>query len=104
MALLAEKQIPLELCPTSNLNTCIFEKIEDYPIRTFLDAGVVITLNTDNISVSATSLANEYQKIADAFSLTEAELSTLVLNSAYASFLGDRAKSELIAGVKALVE
>ena len=104
VALLAEKQIPLELCPTSNLNTCIFEKIEDYPIRTFLDAGVVITLNTDNISVSATSLANEYQKIADAFSLTEAELSTLVLNSAYASFLGDRAKSELIAGVKALVE
>ena len=101
---LAQRKIPLELCPTSNLNTCIFEKLEDYPIRTLLDAGVIITLNTDNISVSATSLANEYQKIADTFSLSDDELSTLAINSAYASFLGDRAKAELIAGVKALIE
>ena len=72
--ILAEKKIPLELCPTSNLNTRIFEKLSEYPIREFLNANICITINTDNISVSATSLANEYQKIADTFSLTEDEV------------------------------
>lgn len=98
--ILAEKKIPLELCPTSNLNTRVFDSLEEYPIRTFLDADVLITLNTDNISVSATSLANEYQKIADTFSLTEDELLKLTLNSVSATFLEKDDKKELEKTVK----
>lgn len=104
LALLVKKQIALELCPTSNLNTRVFDSLSEYPIRAFLDAGVMITLNTDNISVSATSLANEYQKITDTFSLTEEELSTIVLNSARASFLGEKEKSALVERIKGMVE
>ena len=100
---LAEKGIALELCPTSNLNTRVFDKLSDYPIRTLLNAGVLITVNTDNISVSATSLANEYQKLADTFSLTDAELNLLVLNSVKATFLDESAKSELSAKIKAIL-
>lgn len=100
MKILAEKKIPLELCPTSNLNTRIFEKISEYPIRAFLNANICITINTDNISVSATSLANEYQKIADTFSLTEEELLTLTLNSVEATFLEKDGKIDLEKEVK----
>ena len=100
MKILAEKKIPLELCPTSNLNTRIFEKLSEYPIREFLNANICITINTDNISVSATSLANEYQKIADTFSLTEEELLTLTLNSVEATFLEKDGKIELEKEVK----
>ena len=100
MKILAEKKIPLELCPTSNLNTRIFEKLSEYPIRAFLNANICITINTDNISVSATSLANEYQKIADTFSLTEEELLTLTLNSVEATFLEKDGKIELEKEVK----
>ena len=96
LPILAQKKIALELCPTSNLNTRVFDSLSDYPIRKFLDAGVMITLNTDNTSVSATSLANEYQKIADTFSLTNDELKALALNSARATFLDETAKSKLI--------
>lgn len=99
LKILAEKKIPLELCPTSNLNTRVFDTLAEYPIRTFIDSDVLVTINTDNISVSATSLANEYQKIADTFSLTDAELSKLALNSAHASFLGEKEKAELVAKV-----
>ena len=100
LSILAEKKIPLELCPTSNLNTRVFDELSEYPIRTFLNAGIVITVNTDNTSVSSTSLANEYQKLADTFSLTEDELQALALNSAYATFLCDSDKEKLIEKIK----
>lgn len=100
LAVLAEKKIALELCPTSNLNTCVFDSIEEYPIRTFLDAGVAITVNTDNLAVSNTSLAEEYELLANTFSLTENELMTIALNSANAAFLPENEKSELLKKVK----
>ena len=59
MAELAHRGIPLEMCPTSNINTCIFEKIEDYPLKKLLDAGVRATVNTDNMMVSGVTLASE---------------------------------------------
>ena len=100
LSILAEKKIPLELCPTSNLNTRVFDELSEYPIRTFLNAGILITVNTDNTSVSSTSLANEYQKLADTFSLTEDELQALALNSAYATFLCDSDKEKLVEKIK----
>lgn len=100
LTVLAEKKIALELCPTSNLNTCVFDSIEEYPIRTFLDAGVAITVNTDNLAVSNTSLAEEYELLANTFSLTENELMTIALNSANAAFLPENEKSELLKKVK----
>ena len=100
LQILAQKKIALELCPTSNMNTRVFETMSHYPIRAFLEAGMLITINTDNTSVSATSLANEYQKIADTFSLTESELQTLALNSAYATFLCDVEKEKLVERIK----
>ena len=104
LALLARKQIALELCPTSNMNTRVFETLSDYPIRTLLNAGIMITINTDNISVSATSLQREYQIIADTFSLTEEELSALAINSARATFLDGQAKTALVERVKGIVK
>ncbi len=83
---LAETQIPLELCPTSNLHTRIFEKMEDFPIRTLLKSGVCITINTDNMTVSDTTLAQEYARITEALGLTEAELSVLEQNAEAAQF------------------
>lgn len=83
---LAEAQIPLELCPTSNLHTRIFEKMEDFPIRTLLKCGVCITVNTDNMTVSDTTLAQEYARITEALGLTEAELSVLEKNAERAQF------------------
>ena len=96
----AEKKIPLELCPTSNINTCVFAELKDYPIRALLDAGVVVTLNTDNLAVSNTSLANEYKKVSDALGLSEDDLRRIALNSAYAAFLTDEERGELIKNIE----
>ena len=93
---LAESGVVLELCPTSNLNTRVFERIEDYPLRKLLDAGVRVTLNTDNTSVSNTTLAREYQLIADTFSLTEGEIRQFAISSLKAAFLDDAEKERLL--------
>ena len=81
MKRLMRDQIPLELCPTSNLNTKIFEKIEDYPIPELLDAGIKITINTDNMTVSDTTLARELKLVQETFRLSEEEMAGLQKNA-----------------------
>ena len=92
---LSKAGTPLELCPTSNLNTNIFEQLSDYPLRKLMDAGVKVTINTDNMTVSGTTLEKEFQKLIDTFSLTDEELQTLVRNAADASFANEETKSWL---------
>lgn len=53
---LSDKGIALELCPTSNLNTNIYRDISEYPIRKLMDAGITVTVNTDNMTVSNTNI------------------------------------------------
>lgn len=83
---LAREGVTLELCPTSNLHTHIFERIEGYPLRKLMDAGVRVTINTDNMMVSGITLREEFQKLIDAFSLEESELETLLKNAEDAAF------------------
>ena len=89
---LAEEQITLELCPTSNLNTSIFESYTAYPLRKLMEAGVKVTINTDNMTVSNTTVAAELQHLTDALALTEEELQQLACNAADASFADEKTK------------
>lgn len=95
LKIVADRRVPLEFCPTSNLNTSIFENIEDYPLRRYLDVGAVVTINTDNMSVSDTTLRKEFKKLIDTFELTKDEVKTLLLNSAGAAFVSEKEKAEL---------
>lgn len=92
---LAKTGIPLELCPTSNLNTAIYPDIHCYPLRELMDAGVVVTINTDNMSVSGTTMEKEMNKLRVAFDLTEEEEEKLVENGVRVSFASDRQKKIL---------
>lgn len=89
---LVSRKIPLEVCVKSNIDTSVFEKTSDHPIKKLMDKGVIVTVNTDNTTVSATSLRNEYKSIIEAFSLTDEEIKTLMLNSAEAAFNSDENK------------
>lgn len=92
---LAERGITLEMCPTSNLNTAIVTKLADWPVRKLLDAGVKVTINTDNMSVSTTTLKEEYQKVTDAFGFSSADVKQFLLNAAEASFAPESVKREM---------
>ncbi len=86
MDTLAKNQIPLELCPTSNVCTNIYASIADYPIRKLMDRGVIVTVNTDDPSIEGTTIKNEYNQLIEETGLTKDEVKTLLVNSVRQSF------------------
>ena len=89
---LAAEGITLELCPTSNLNTSMFDSYAAYPLRELMEAGVKVTVNTDNMTVSNTTVAAELRHLTEVLALTEEELQQLVWNAAEASFADEATK------------
>lgn len=71
--MLKAREITIEMAPTSNFQTKAVESLSDYPFKALLDAGVHVTLNTDNRTVSGTSLNDEFEKVANWYGLTLAD-------------------------------
>ena len=88
--------ITLELCPTSNLHTCMFPTMEEYPLRKLMEAGVKVTINTDNMTVSNINLAKEFGKLIAAFNLTDEEIKGFAKNSVNACFASEETKKVLL--------
>ena len=96
---LAEKQIPLTLCPTSNLFTEVFEDISQHPFRKFMHYGINFCINTDNMTVEGVDLRHEYELMRTTFGMTKGELAMLLNNAVGMSFAPDSLKSKLRAQI-----
>ncbi len=90
-----DKNIGIELCPTSNFQTKA-STIENYPLREFYNNGVKVTINTDNRTVSNTSLTKELSLISDKFKFTDNEIKTIYRNAVEVSFASDDVKDFLL--------
>ena len=88
--------ITLELCPTSNLNTNIYENINEYPIKKLMDAGVKVTINTDNMMVSGTDIKKELTMLADTFGFDEDDIIDFERNAIMAAFTSASHKEKLL--------
>lgn len=77
---LKERNIPLEICITSNLVTGVVKRLEEHPVRKLYDAGVPIVLNSDDPAMFGCGLADEYRLAARAFGFSEAELRAIAEN------------------------
>ena len=96
LAHLAEHRIPLEVCPSSNIATHAVESLAEHPITAFRDAGVVITVNSDDPPMFGTTLTREYEVAADLLGLDQQGLADLAKSAVAASFLDDTGKARLI--------
>ena len=92
---LARRKIPLELCITSNIQTCIFESVEKFPIKKLIDSGILCTINTDDMVVCGTDLMNEFGILRRAFGFGKKEICTLLENSINASFADEGIKNKM---------
>lgn len=92
---LADKRIGIEMCPISNLQTKAVQSPEEYPIREFLNAGVKVSVNTDNRTVSNTTLTKELQFIQKTYGITDEEILLLMKNAAETVFAGDAIREKL---------
>jgi adenosine deaminase/aminodeoxyfutalosine deaminase len=77
---LRDRDIPLEICLTSNLVTGVVERLEDHPVRRLFDAGVPVVLSTDDPAMFGCTLAGEYQLAAHRLGFSQAELRKIAEN------------------------
>ena len=101
LAHLAEHGIPLEVCPSSNIATRAVATLEEHPIRAFRDAGVTITVNSDDPPMFGTMLNREYEIAADLLDLDEAGVADLSRAAVRASYAEDDLKTRLLAEIDA---
>jgi len=90
---LKEKQIPLEVCVTSNLKTAVFPSIEAHPIRQFYDDNLFVTINSDDPTMFGASITDEYLVLHNGLNFTPESIKQLTINAVEASFLS-RAEKE----------
>ena len=89
---LAARRIPLTVCPLSNVKLRVFRSMQDHPLRTLLQRGIVATVNSDDPAYFGGYVVDNYLAAASALGLQEAEVRTLARNSFVASFLPDDQK------------
>ncbi len=92
---LREHQIPLEICPTSNLCLGVYPSYQAHPIRWMWEQGLYVTVNSDDPPMFNTDLVQEYQVLADQLGFEVEELEQLSLNALRASFLPGERKAAL---------
>jgi adenosine deaminase/aminodeoxyfutalosine deaminase len=96
---LKAREVPLELCPTSNLRTGVCPSFAAHPLRPLFDLGLMVTLNSDDPAFFGSDLVNEYLLAHTEQGFTRGELRQLAANSIRASFLPAEAKSMWLARI-----
>ncbi|MEF9942123.1 MAG: adenosine deaminase [Lachnospiraceae bacterium] len=92
---LKAKKIILETCFSSNLQTKSVKNMKEYPIKKLIDQGILVAVNTDNMTVSGTTIKKEYQLLEKYFSFSVDELKQLALNAVKGAFLSENKKDIL---------
>jgi len=93
---LKKRNIAIETCPTSNVKTRIVDTIKNHPIRVFNEFGLAVTVNTDDPSIFATDMNNEYLQLHRQLGFSLEELFRLSLNGVNSSFLPKESKSKML--------
>jgi|SRR5579883_471274 adenosine deaminase/aminodeoxyfutalosine deaminase len=87
MHVLAQRQVPVEICMTSNLRTGCCARVVDHPVRKYFDSGLMVTLNSDDPAMFGSNLEEEFLLAHNEFGFTQEHLRELASNSIEASFL-----------------
>jgi adenosine deaminase len=96
VAHLREKQIPLEVCPTSNVCLKVYPSILEHCLPQLLKEGLYITINSDDPPMFNTTLTNEFIQLEKHFGWDSEQLEKLTMNAIRASLLTDSRKQEML--------
>lgn len=96
MEVVAKRQVPLTVCPLSNLRLCVYPSMQQHPILKLLDAGLLVTVNSDDPAYFGGYVNNNFRAVQDSLSPTPSQLIQLAKNGFRASFLDEATKAEWI--------
>ena len=94
---LAEKRIPVEACPMSNVCTGVVSELAEHPIRQYFERGVIVSVNTDDPTMFGTSLAEEYRQLEHRCGFSRQDICQLILLGVQSSWLSAEKKTSLAA-------
>lgn len=97
-------RIPIEICLTSNVQTRAVPSFEQHPVRLYYDEGLVVTLNTDNRLMSATTVTDEFWRAHQHLNFTWDELCDMAIMGFESAFLPYQEKSALVEQIKAEID
>ena len=97
---LIETQIPLTVCPLSNLELKVVNDLKDHPLLKLMEAGLMVTINSDDPAYFGGYMNENYTQIASALNLTKKQITQLAKNSFKSSLLPDVEKEEMIKQVE----
>ena len=99
MAVLKDRRIALEICPSSNIKLGLFADFKSHPFPNFLEAGINVSLNSDDPPFMSTSLANEYTLAQQAYHYSDEQMASITKMALECAFVDDVTKKRLIAKV-----
>ena len=103
IALLRDRGIPIEVCPSSNVALGLVPSLRAHPLPALAEAGLVLTLNTDIPAVAGVSLTDEYESVRTIFGWSDAELAALAVAGVEAGFAPPAVKEELRADIESWI-
>jgi len=96
MDYIADNEIPIELCPMSNVRTGAVKSIKEHPIRKYFEHGLIISVNTDDPKMFNTSLADEYRMLVQNCGFCKEEICKIILLGIESSWLSEEKKKSLV--------
>ena len=96
---LKESQIPLTVCPLSNIKLCVFDKLEEHNLKKIINKGLMATVNSDDPAYFGGYLNENLIQVQSALNLSRQEVKTLIINSFKSSFLNENEKNNWISKV-----
>jgi adenosine deaminase len=100
--ILRDTQTPLTNCPLSNLSLCVIHDLKDSPVKAQLEAGLMVTVNSDDPAYFGGYIGRNYEQVSQALGLSEAQIVQLARNGFEASFLPGVAKKRHLAAIDAV--
>jgi adenosine deaminase len=99
--LLAERRIPLDICPSSNIKLGLYSSLAEHPLDRLRAAGVPVSVNTDDPALLGVTLVDEYTSCTETFHWSADEVRSVARTSIEASFAPDTTKRQLLAELAA---
>lgn len=99
MAMVKDKGIALELCPTSNLFLGLFKTMDEHPLPKFYEAGIQISINSDDPPFMSTTLGKEYERVQQAYHYSDEQINAITRMAIQSAFVDEGTKHALLAKV-----
>lgn len=99
MKMVKDKDIALELCPTSNIFLGLFNDMAHHPFPKFYEAGIKVSISSDDPPFMSTSLEHEYERVQESYNYSDETMNAITRMALHAAFVDEKTRSELLAKI-----